>query len=528
MADTKNTPAPDKGLASKPMVTTPSAGKPVQANAPSISITPPATPTPTPSLGKPVAPSQGKPATTPPAQTAPTQAKPSAAPVPAPGTSEKSIFSTGKTFEAKDSKMMKSILQQKGPSGSMPGIKPILGKSQELKATIEADRAAKQKRKYRVTVFIFVFVALAMGALNGFLFSQITPDFDLFGANLMSNINELNKNLMSQQTQINKFRHLSAQIDLNSFSYAADEYWDLTTKLTDNNLTAPQIKDASQRINFLIDRMPELLSRLKTHMGNSLIVETYNPNGQTDPVAEKQSFIEGLKEALNKDKKEITDAGGNESEIKLVSNAVSLAGNSKVLSTVTGTDVEKFKTTLRTYSQDTSNAEAKNELETIINGILGTTKSEIAVIGTLKKQRLEWSKIIKRLETVSAELELGRGQDAKINMDPTLVEIKPASLFYTGYQLDSKSGSISLSGLISTSDATNFYLISRLIDILKEDPYFKDIDLRAFSKAGRQGEGYSSNFSFNVELDLQAIEENDRRVSLIKRILAIKEGRKRN
>lgn len=479
-----------------------------------------------PGASKPVAPQAAKPAS----GTAPVLVTPklTVQDSKASGSNSLNIFTAGKGPEKKESKMMQSILKQKSPAGLMQKSKSILGQPQELKAAIEAERGLAQKRKYRFIQFLFVLVLLSALTANGFLFSQITLGFDIFGANLMSNLDKVNKNLISQQTQLNKFRYLSAQLDLNSFSYASDEYWDLISKLNDNNMTAAQITSASARINELIEELPRLLTSLKGHLGEKFIVDTYDIEGTADPNSISQMFVSQLKELLNDDKKQIEKAGGTDAEIKLVQNAAFLAGNSKVVNAVKSADSEEFKNRLRAYSQDSSDAELRSALETTMGNILATTKSEIAVISTLKKERIEWSKIIKRLETVSKDLEIGRGQDAKINMDPQLFEIRPASLFYSGYQLDADANAISLSGVISTADATNFYLISRLMDILEEDPYFMNIDLRTFSKAGRQGEGYSSNFSFTVDLDLKAIEENERKISLIKRILAIKEGKKRN
>ena len=89
---------------------------------------------------------------------------------------------------------------------------------------------------------------------------------------------------------------------------------------------------------------------------------------------------------------------------------------------------------------------------------------------------------------------------------------------------------ISIIGSYKTPDASTFSRVSELIDVFEKSPYFKNVEMRSFSKsAGYTAEtGYEASFTLKLELetDLKAASEASK-ISLVKRIMAEKALRKR-
>ncbi len=89
---------------------------------------------------------------------------------------------------------------------------------------------------------------------------------------------------------------------------------------------------------------------------------------------------------------------------------------------------------------------------------------------------------------------------------------------YNGYEFDTASDKIVLSGSTKTDDGRNFTLMSNLVDQLEASPSFKNVDQRSFSKtkvsSDEGGKGYVANFKIDLSLEEGSFSEKDQKLSL--------------
>jgi len=141
--------------------------------------------------------------------------------------------------------------------------------------------------------------------------------------------------------------------------------------------------------------------------------------------------------------------------------------------------------------------------------ILASTKSDIATISSIKSMKLDWLTVINQIETVTAATDRNFGK----GLFETL-----GGVVYSGFEFDSKNNKIVLSGRVKTNDATNFTLLSNLIDDLERSEHFMDVDMRSFAKSGTKETGFTSNFSIDLNLEFDASSPKTKPIALGKKI----------
>ncbi len=440
---------------------------------------------------------------------------PAVAATPAPKPAEKkddkndtiNIFNKEKE-EQKDTAMMKSILQKKNP----PKVKPILGAAPTLQKSIEAEKITGKKKQLRVAQSVFVFVLLAAAGMAFYFYSQLAPGFDLFGANATARLTDINKNLRSAQTSINKYRYLAAQLDLSRFSYISDEFLDKTSKLTMTALSASEVAEITQEVESAAEELPDTLINIKENLAAPLVIDTYQTEAEeeTTPEEVQKQFESQLRNLLLADRKEITQNSDlseeNEQDLRLIDNTLKLIGNNKLLNTIKGVSPDDFQSKLLAYAETLEVAQ-REEIQKIMGDILSSTKSDIATIGAIKSQRIAWLWIIEKIEEVTAEVDP--------NFNSGLFEVTGFEITYNGYELDAGTNKIILSGQTKTIDANNFTDISNLIDAFEDSPYFKNVEMRSFAKSGDVESGFTANFKIDLEIETDGISPKNRPISLI-------------
>ena len=446
-----------------------------------------------------------------------------AAPTPAPGAaapgavSFQNIFSQQKT-ETKGPKMIDSILAKQ--SGA-PQMKPILGKAPTLQKSLEQEREIQQKKKLRLFQTVFLVVFFSALAMVGYFYSELSPTFDLFGPNTTARLTDVNRNLRSLQTQVNKYRYLTAQLDLNAFSLVADDFLDKTSKMNaGGTLTAATIAQATED-------MPGFVATIRENLTPDIVLPLYQSAAETVQTEEeiRLQFQDDLKKAITEDRNKIaagtdlTDV--NKQELRLMDNAIKLVGNTRLLNAVKSSSTESFQQQLDEYVASLDPAQ-RQQLQTFIGTLLSSTKSEIASIGALKNSRINWSKIIKSIEDVTRKIDTRFGQG--------LTEAIGEGIIYTGYEFEASSNKIVLSGVTLTNDAYNFTVITKLIDELEKDPLasFKNVEMRSFAKSGTPEEGYNSNFKIDLEIEPADESTESAPISLEKKTVAQAAGIKRS
>lgn len=436
-------------------------------------------------------------------------------PAPAPATPPLiNIFSKQAEKET-GPKMLESITGKE----SALKLKPILGNAPNLQKTLEQDKEYGLKKKLRNWQIMLVIVFMLGAGAAFYFYSELSPTFNLFGQNSTGQLISMNKGLQGLQAQLNKYRYLSAQIDLDRFSFTSDEFFDKTAQLNDPNTADAAKPELSSAVETAQLELPKMLQRIQDNLGADIVVKTYQT--EYDPKLSdleiQQQFEADLRQALKDDR---AGQSTDPQKLKLIDNTVKLVGNTKLLAKMRGIAIADFKKQLDDYKieQDPNKRKA---LQALITGILGSTKSDIATIGVIKTGRIEWTKIIDEIARVTKDPEVDQyfGQD--------LYSTVGIDLKYTGYEFDSTSGKIVLSGLTKTKNADNFTLISKLIDKLEESALFKNVGMRSFSKSGTLDTGYSANFKIDLELQTDSSGTPAKKISVIDDTLRRRVGQKR-
>lgn len=417
--------------------------------------------------------------------------------------------------------MMETIVS--GKTSVADKLKPILGSSPQLKKTLEQEKEHRQKKMLRTSQVIFaVSFFLALG-VSLYFYSELSPSFNLFGPNTTAKLTDMNTSLRSLKTTANKYRYLAAQLDLNSFSYAAEQYLDKTAKLADPDVSDTYKTTLRADVSELQNSLPVTLENLRKNLGQDIITATYKTEGSEmpDEATNRAQFETDLRASLQAYRDELAAgvAGGtvSQQDLKLVDNSIKLVGNNALIGTLRSTQPDALKKDLSDYSASLDPLQ-RNKLQTLFTSILSSTSSDIATIGSIKANRMNWSTVIKQIETVTAEADTNFGKGLYNQL---------GGITYNSYTFDQQSNKIAISGDTKTADATNFTLISNLIDKFEQSPYFEGAEMRSFSKSGSTEEGYTASFSLNLGLETGGESAKNKTVSLGKDTLKARTGLRR-
>ncbi len=427
---------------------------------------------------------------------------------------------TQKNTKPDEAKVLETAISNKD---AVSKLKPILGNAPALQRTLQQEKEYSLKKKLRSIQTLFVIILLIGLGASGYFYSQLSPHFTFFGQNTVTQLDEVNKSLKGLQTQLNKYRYLAAQIDLNRFSYVSNEFLDKTSQYNNPNVASNVKTQLAADIQEAQTDLPQILVRLKENLGQNIVISTYHTGSEEESsdAAIQAAFEADLKSALRGDLTQLTKNKTSDDpseDVKLINNTLKLVGNEKLLNTLKNLAVERFTQDLEEY-KTTQDPTKRKALQTTIATLLSSTQSDISTIGAIKSTRTEWSKIIKQLETVTKEVDpyFGTGVYEAVGFE----------IVYTGYEFDSTSQKIVLSGLTKTNDAKNFTLITKLIDALEGSAFFKDVDMRSFTKSGTLETGFVANFKLALHLEDGETSTKDKPVSLFKGLLREKAGFRR-
>lgn len=448
----------------------------------------------------------------------------SAQPVPA-GPSDLQSFFNKQTVKQSDPKLLESLVAQKAAADK---TKPILGSSPSLQKALEQEKELKLKRKLRVSQVLFMLVFVAAGGVAAYFYSELSPTFNFFGPNTTSRLSGVNRNLAGKMKEINRDRILAAQVHLNSFSVAADTYLDLTLKLTNPNLSAAEKQALTIESEDAASRMPTLIKDTRDLLNKEMFVRVTPSlaDGELTDDVLKTNAMSDVTAALNEKRNALlADTASRETvtpQVRLIDNALKLVGNKDLLGKLTAVDTDAFDKELKDYMVDLD-ALKRQKLQSEIAAVLSTTSSDIATIGAIKNQRIDWLKLMDEVQTEAEKVDPNFTLADPINMNSPNRE----GINITGFDFDRASQRISLTGSYRTADSTNFSKISELINTFEESPYFKNIDMRSFVKSGTKKTGFMANFRFDLTLeDLSS--DVQKKISLVKKIMAERERIKRS
>ncbi|MFO0780370.1 MAG: hypothetical protein U0519_00530 [Candidatus Gracilibacteria bacterium] len=438
------------------------------------------------------------------APTAPTPVTPAPA-----GESMGNIFTQGQA-KKEDSKLISSIISQKDVAQK---TKSILGPAPTLEKSIEQDKEATMKRKLRLYQFIFVMIFLATGAMSFYFYSELSPDFSLLGANTTQRLTDTNTNLRQVQTLVSKDRYLAAQLKLNEFSYQSDRFLSSVSKVNDASINSFDKRAIFADLEESQKSLPVLLGEIRDLLTKDLVAPTYRTEKEPETTPEQalQTAQDDLRTALRTEKGKYNLNTTDPQEIldiKLIDNAVKLVGNNALLGALQKTSADTFQKQLEDYAA-TPDVQKLKAIQDVIGKVLSSTKSDLATIADIKRNRIEWSTIIGQIKEETLNVDK--------NFDQPLLYETLGGVVYTGYEFDTNNNKIVLSGTTKTLDGSNFTVMSNLIDQLENSRYFEDVDMRSFtkSKAGTgSSEGYMANFKIDLSLEKAGFSNNNSQINL--------------
>ena len=429
---------------------------------------------------------------------------------PKPGEDKKDFFTSAALQEKSgSSKLVENIATQKAKLEE-PKMEDLLGKkSTILEQSIEQEALYKMKKKLRVVQLMAFVVAVVAIAVNGFLYYQLNPGINLLGyaqynfeSNLRNDLFNLNENLRSIQTDLNKYQYLAGQLYLNQFGYESTRFIDGVANMEDPNMSL-QKGESQSVVEEARTRMPNLLDGAITNLTRSLVVDTYSTRGEEvlDETMKEINFQNKLKSAISTEKLSQKDAGsGNQAlptaELAFYDNAIKLVGNQKLLTNLKSSSVNAFKLEAEEYTTNNDPAQ-RLAFRTFVENLLASTKVNLATITNLKNSRIKWSEVMSRTEMITNQVNTEHNSGLGAGNGSVIV--------YTGYDLASDSGSVSINALNTTRSGTNREVVTYLIEALEASPDFKNVSNRNFplsktlDAAGR--ETYTMNFKISMELE---------------------------
>ncbi len=425
------------------------------------------------------------------------------------GGSMGNIF-TQKKDKKEDSKMITSIISQKDVAKK---TKSILGPAPALEKSIEQEKEASMKRKLRLYQFVFLIIFVASVAMAFYFYSELSPDFTLFGSNTTQRLADTNTNLKQVQTLVNKDRYLTAQLQLNEFSYQADRFFSSVAKVNDPTVSSLDKGTALADLGESQTALPVLLGSIRDILSNDIVIPTYRSDKEPEQTDNEILLAAqtDLRSALTDEKKKYGQNPTDPQDIldvKLIDNASKLVGNKTLLNALQSTSTDAFQKQLADYVQS-PDPQKLTALQTVIGKVLSSTKSDLATIADIKRSRIQWSTVITQIKDETINVDKNFGQ-------PFLYDTL-GGIIYTGYEFDSAANKIVLSGTTKTRDGSNFTLISNLIDQLENSQYFQDVNMRSFSKSksGIPGdESFTANFKIDLSLETSGFSDKNAPVNL--------------
>lgn len=367
----------------------------------------------------------------------------------------KNVFTElfGKDVSQKPGAMMNAVVEQQDKkSVSFFGNKPR--EALTLKK-LTAHKGNPGSTFLQISVLLFVITA------SVFL-TQNSSQFSWFGVNPALRVETFQNQVDDLNAAVRVQNHLAAALLLDQYVSAADAY--LYDASQANSAYTSQNKkeeflhaaaDAKPKLTELLGKIQEKLSEDIPSEGlpdavlvaDNLIAELHAKKGQVDD----QSLLQDVQD---------------------LQTAKALMQNQTfhdLIKTLTVTDV------------------TDEQIQSVFDNFNSLNASSNSIISTIKSARPEWATVLDALEAVIK------------TADPLFGTEFPGNLTISNVVFNA-DGTVTVSGDTSTSDTTNFTLISNLMDALETSDTFKNVKDRTFAKTGTDSV-YTGSFRVSMELE---------------------------
>lgn len=397
--------------------------------------------------------------------------------------SEANIFdeSSGAAPKTDETDIIKGILKTEDAEERKPLLGPL--PKIDMSMFIDEEYHAKQKLFFAKGAFATIFmIALCTW---GYFHIQLSPTFDLFsqqiGQNVTQTLRAKTEALQSSQTQLNAKRYLITKVHLDNFTYYADEF---LKRYEESKASQSESKKAKleEQLTDLKGKLQTDFEAIRANISEPNYVEVYRENDAPESDA-KFEFNQMLLDYFEGEKAKMSekDPAAARFEIKEANEIISLIDNAK----------------FESIFQGDFNSLTNEDIKDLIGEVNGVVRNEFSILHSIMAKKINWANVISEIENVTSEVDkdYGSGYFEQIG-----------GIAYTGYDFDSASSRVSITGQTKRDDATNFTLIANLIDKLESSEMFKDVNMRSFTKSGSVDSGYVA--TLKLDFFLQNDEES--------------------
>ena len=391
---------------------------------------------------------------------------------------------------------LSSIMKSAIKTEEKTTVNPLLEAPPELDdELLEGVEPPKSITLYVLKGFFMFLVAIGLGSLL-FFTSQLTDYLD-FATNafnfptILDELDRTNDEIKELKTDLNMHRYLQGKFHLDQFSYDGDEYLRNFYIYSNKTMSEEERAAAYAEMTSLRKKLAESFQAASMKLTKDLGQVMVTLEVEDDDGFEK-IFVELLSTRFKTKLSELEDSENepDKRDHKLYKQSQRLVSNKDLLGLMRTSDLDAL---------------TDGELADLILEVNDLIENELSAIQKIKESRINWSDIINQieLETTYVDQYFSGGYFDEVG-----------GIQYTNFDFNSSTGKLSITGITKTLDTNNFTLISNLIDQLNESPYFKNVEMRSFTKSGSAEEGYTATLRLNLELQKEALHSADEPISL--------------
>lgn len=340
------------------------------------------------------------------------------------------------------------------------------------------DEFAEKKKVSKMKTICFVTFVITF-LVSGFLYLQLNSEIAILGKTVAKKFNETTKSVIALKTEVNEAKVRLALFHLNRVNLYGDTFLFNRSIVNASQSTVSEKVLAEAKLVSQRQEIKTSLEAMKKALAEPFTVSLFSPEPLSRTDLEKK-FEQALADALSA-RRGTLDRGKPEDaeEIRVISNLMQFAKN---------TSLRGFLRNLDTASLDDT------KIEEAIRKIREKGSNDLSTIAQLKEKRIPWTEVMDRIDQVTKRVDKVYGQGL-------FEEI--GGVRYTNYDFNTKTGQVSLTGQVKTDDSKTFTLIADLIDAFEKSPYFKEVDMRDFTKSQSENFGFGS--SLRLQFSLEAI-----------------------
>lgn len=382
---------------------------------------------------------------------------------------EKNVFSliqeqTGQ--QSGDANVMNTIIHQKEvgkETGSVldtAALKKLSG--------FTPSTTLKEEQYLTLGKIILIMVLIVSLGTHLFFYTQLSPTFGLFGANVFQKWSGAKQKAMTSHNELVERKLILAQTRLDGLLGLAQNYGEDKQASTKTQI----IETFKELKNFInIDRYP------------TDAIALFGSESETD-TAYTENFVSNIDGEINDLKAKLTEDNISGDQIKERKITIQLLETVKKL-------YQRKPIRTAILAIDLESANFAEELNNLVKQVNELSQTNFSIIRQIQEKRIEWDPIIKKITKITQQIDPNHASKRFKNL---------STIEYSSFAL--AGDKLTISGTLKTKDSKNFSQIADLIDLFEQDEQFMDVSAQSFAKSHEpENKVYIS--ALQIELTLQ-------------------------